>query len=126
MKRFWIGVGLLGVLLVAGIWVMVATNRIQMPISDLLAEAAEECLEGDFTEGIQLARQAQLQWRQHWQAIAAGANHQPMDEIDGLFAQMEVYARERQTMAFASCCARLSELVEAMGESHSLKWWNLL
>ncbi len=126
MKRFWIGVGLLGILLGASIWVLVATDRIHTPISDLLEEAAEQSLEGDLSNGIRLAQQAQRQWQAHWETLAAGANHEPMDEIDSLFAQMQSYAQARQAEAFAACCARLSELVEAMGESHSLRWWNIL
>lgn len=126
MKRFWIGIGLLGALLVAGIWAMVAAERVHTPISDLLEEAAEESLEGDLSAGIMLAQQAEERWQRHREAVAAGANHEPMDEIDGLFAQVQVYAQSRQTVAFAACCARLAELVEAMGESHGLSWWSVL
>lgn len=125
MKRFWIGVGMLGVLLAVSIWAMAAAGRVHTPISEQLEEAAEESLAGDFFEGILLARQARQQWQQHRESVAAGANHEPMDEIDSLFAQAEVYAQTKQAVKFAACCARLSKLVEAMGESHRLSWWNI-
>lgn len=126
MKRFWIGVGLLVVLLAAGIWIMVASDRVHAPISGLLEEAARESLAGDLAAGQALAQQAEDQWQQHWKAVASGGDHNPMDEIDGLFAQARAYGLAGQAADFGACCARLAELVEAMGESHSLSWWNFL
>ena len=125
MKGFWIGLGLLGMLLAVGMWVIKAADDIYEPISQLLEEAAQQSLEGNFSEGVDREQQAHRRWYRHRQTIAAGANHEPMDEIESLFAQTEIYAKSRQTVAFAACCARLSELVEAMGESHRLSWWNV-
>lgn len=125
MKGFWIGLGLLGLLLAAGLWVIKAADDIYEPISRLLEDAAQEGLEGNIAAGSILAQQAHGMWQKHRQTIAAGANHEPMDEIESLFAQTEIYAKSQQTVAFAACCARLSELVEAMGESHRLSWWNV-
>ena len=42
MKRFWIGVGLLTVLLVISVWAIKAADNICQPISQLLEEAAEQ------------------------------------------------------------------------------------
>ena len=126
MKRFWIGIILLGILLGAGLWVMTAAEGIHEPVGELLEEAAEKSLAGEFTEGVALARQARQKWQQYWKTVAAGADHEPMDEIDSLFAQIEVYASREQVVAFAAGCARLGELIEAMAEAHSLSWWSIL
>ena len=54
------------------------------------------------------------------------ADHAPMDEIDSLFAQMEVYAQARDSLHFGSYCARLAELITAVSDAHQLNWWNFL
>ena len=77
-------------------------------------------------KGLARAQQAQEKWQQQWHSVAALADHAPMDEIDGLFAQMETYSKAGAAVDAAACCARLSKLVAAVGEAHSLNWWNLL
>lgn len=126
MGRFWFGILLLAIFLGLGIWVNFCTDAVNQPISQALDEATELSLSGNLDEGISLARQAKEIWETHWHGIASIADHSPMDEIDGLFAQLEVYARAEQRTDFAAYCARLSKLVNAVGEAHSLNWWNLL
>ena len=53
------------------------------------------------------------------------ANHTPMEEIDALFAEVEVYAAAREETDFAAGCAALSRKMEAMGQAHGASWWNL-
>lgn len=126
MGRFWLGIGLLVGLLALGLWVSTAMNGLHSPISQTLETAAQRCLAGDTEGGVSLSRQAQHSWQTHWRCTASVADHTPMEEIDGLFAQTEAYAKAGQWADFASHCARLAKLVEAVGEAHSLNWWNLL
>lgn len=126
MGRFWLGVCLLVLFLVLGIWVTCSMDSIHQPLSDTLQEAAEKSLSGDLETGIALAQQAREIWDSQWHSSAILADHAPMDDIDGLFAQMEIYARAGKAVDFAAYCARLSNLIAAMGEAHSPNWWNLL
>lgn len=126
MGRFWLGVCLLAVLLGAGLWVSSAMDDLHTPIAETLEKAAQQSMEGDVDGGIALAQQAKAHWEKHWHRTASIADHSPMDEIDGLFAQMDIYARTGQPVEFAAHCARLAKLVEAVGEAHSANWWNLL
>ena len=126
MGRFWIGVGLLAVFLCLGLWVAKAMDNVHVPVTQLLEQAADEALGGDLETGIALADQAHAVWERHWRGTAAVADHAPMDEIDGLFAQVRSYARAGSVADFAAGCGRLSKLVEAIGEAHSPQWWNLL
>ncbi len=126
MGRFWLGVGLLLLFLALGIWVTYSMDTLHQPLSDTLQQAAEKSLSGDLEAGIALAQQARKIWEAHWHRSATFADHAPMDEIDGLFAQMEIYARAGKAVDFAAYCARLSNLIAAMGEAHSPNWWNLL
>ncbi len=126
MNRFWLGVSLLLLLLVLGLWVTVAMRDVHEPISQALENAATQALSGDLSGGIAAARQAQQNWERHWHGTAAVADHAPMDEIDGLFAELEIYAQTGQAEHFAAGCAQLSRLIHAVGEAHGLGWWNLL
>lgn len=126
MGRFLLGVGILVLFLALGLWVTYAMDNVHSEISQTLDAAAIQALSGDITEGIRLAQQAKGQWQTHWHGTAAVADHAPMDEIDGLFAQLEVYGQAGLSADFATYCARLSNLVSAVGEAHSLTWWNLL
>lgn len=126
MRRFWVGIILLGALLCGGLVSTAVMDRIHKPISRELKEAAEAALSGNISEGAVLAMEAKASWEKHWQAIAAAADHEPMDEINGLFAMLEIYAREEEKTDFAACCAQLARLIQAMSGAHSLTWWNLL
>ena len=126
MRRFLLGAGILLALLVLGLWISFSMTQQHQAISHTLEEAAQQALSGDPDSGHALARQAHQSWDSHWRSTASVADHAPMDEIDGLFSQLEVYAQTGQTSAFAANCSRLAKLIDAVGEAHSLTWWNLL
>ena len=126
MGRFWLGICLLAAFFVLGVWVGAEATDAHDAISQTLEQAAEKTLAGDFAAGKDLAQEAAAQWEKNWHSTASVADHEPMDEIDGLFAQLDVYGKTDRATAFAACCARLAKLVSAVGEAHSLSWWNLL
>lgn len=126
MGRLWLGIGLLVLFLVLGLWISYAMENVHMGIADSLETAAEQALSGDLPAAMETAKKAKTSWEKHWHGSAAVADHAPMDEIDGLLAQLECYGKAEQPGDFAACCARLSLLIQAMSEAHSLTWWNLL
>ncbi len=126
MRRFWLGIGILVLFLALGIWVTRAMDDVHQQISTLLDRSAALVLEADPTEGLVLAEEAHTLWQSHWHGTAAVADHAPMDEIDGLFAQLDILGRSGRYADFAANCARIATLVAAVGEAHSLSWWNLL
>lgn len=126
MKRLWIGVGLLVIFLALGIFTTVTMARIHDPISEKLKQAEEAALDQDWPHAASLAREARGQWLRHRNVTASLADHSPMEEIDGLFDELDVYLQEKELVHFAACCAQLSARVQAIGEAHSISWWNLL
>ena len=126
MRRFWLGISLLSVLLVLGFWLSFTMSKMPQDVSKTLTEASELILAGDISGGISLAQQAQENWDFHWYGTASVADHAPMDDIDGLFAQLTAYGQAGQYGDFGSLCNRIAQLVEAVGEAHSLSWWNIL
>ena len=126
MKRIWIGVGILAVLLVLGIWVAEVMENSHHPGARDLRRASELVLEEEWAAAEALTRRARSKWQGAWRFSAALADHEPMDQIDGLFAELKVYAAARDETAYGGTCAHLAELLEAMGHAHGFTWWNLL
>lgn len=126
MGRFIFGVGLLLVALALCVMVMFLMTNTNQPIAQILEKAAQTALAGDLEVGIRLANEAQTTWEKAWHKTAAFSDHAPMDEIDSLFALVEYYGKTGNVTEFTSHCARLSQLIIAVGEAHALNWWNLL
>lgn len=126
MRRFWIGVAALAVLLFVSLWVTDTMEDIHAPIASALEEAGDAAMDGDWPRAEELATDARSRWFRHWRFTAAVADHAPMDEVDGLFAQLPVFAKEEEAVHFAATCAQLAKLVGAMEEAHGTGWWNLL
>ncbi len=126
MKRSWIGLALLLLLLILSLaagWYM---DRCQRPIARELDNAAELALAGDWEGGAAALNAAWEGWDGCRQVAACFADHNPMEEIDALFSRLEVWAQLRLSGEFAAGCRELSRKVEAMGQAHGLMWWNFL
>ena len=124
MRRFILGMALLSILLFFGMAVTKAADNALLPISQVLDKAASACMEGDFSRGQTLAGAARQDWEGIWKYTAVFSDHAPMDEIDGLFAQLETFRQEQQVQELAACCAQLSQLVQAVADAHRPTWWN--
>lgn len=123
MKRSWIGLGILvGVLLISLLTARVM-DRGQSPIAADLEQAAELTQEGRWEQARAVATRAQAQWVSRRSATAWVADHTPMEEIDSLFAQVEVLANAGEQTDFAAACAQLAKKVTAISQAHSLSWW---
>ena len=125
-KRFYLGVGILVVFLLLGLFVAWGMEQISGRAATLLAQAEEAILSGSVQTAEALAGQAKRIWEKGWCTIALAADHGPMDEIDGLFAQMDFFVKNGNRAELGACCARLAELVEAVSDAHALTWWNIL
>ena len=125
-KHFYFGVGILLAFLILGFLVAFFMDTVCDPISLQLENAAVEAMSGDLEKGISLALEAKQRWAEDWKKMATVADHTPIDEIEGLFAEMEVFAQARDAEHFSACCAQLSRRMEAMADAHSLTWWNLI
>ena len=126
MKRLYIGISVLTILFALGLFISVSINRMYTPIVDLLEDAAEAALREDLPTAKESAEKARKLWEKHKNATATVADHTPMEDIDHLFAEMDIYARAEEFPHLAACCAQLSAMVRNMGEAHRLNLWNLL
>lgn len=126
MKRIWIGAALLVLMLVSGILVAEFMERSHSPNAEDLNQAAALAMDGSWNKAEALAAKARKNWAKTRALTAAFVDHEPMEEIEGLFAKIDVCAAERNRLDFSSTCAYLARLMEALGESHSLNLRNLM
>lgn len=126
MKRCWFGFGLLVGLLILGLLVTGAMTRNHEAVAARLDLAAAAAAAEDWAGAEEQLRAARQKWERDWHFSAAFADHEPMEDIDGLFAQSEIYLRSRNPEALAATCAQLARMTAAMGEAHAFNWWNLL
>ena len=126
MKRFWLGVILLCLLLFLGLWEIVWIPSVSHPIGEMLNQAAQAALLEDWTAANTLTKSSRQQWQAHWDIFAATTHHGPMEEIDSLFARAQMLLQNRATVEFSACCVRIGEMIKALGESHQVNLRNLL
>ena len=123
MRRIWIGIGVLVAILAISIATMIGLQKVHEPLAQNLEEAA---CETDWAKAAEISQQAEQRWRQYRHFTAALADHEEMDRIDGVFAQLEVCRRQGDAQTHGVLCADLSAAVRAIQEAHGLTWWNLL
>ncbi len=126
MKRSWIGLVLLLVLLGSGIlctWIM---EDVHEPISEKLEQAAEEALDRNWAAAAWHTAEARNRW-ERWEVFrAALTDHGPIEDLDALFSVLEVYGANRERLAFASLCREMAQKIKAIGDAHGLVPENLL
>ncbi len=126
MKRYALGVWIMALLLGLGILGSWAVNRNLNPISQSLEQAAELALSGDWDRALEIPVQAQKAWEETWTLHAALCSHEPLEEVDEQFAQLEVYARSRDPVLYAATCIQISQQLHAIAEGQTLSLRNLL
>lgn len=126
MKKFIIGITVLSLLLSGGLLVAKATEEMYSPVIALLEEARDAALNGAFETAKSRAEEAKRLWDKQKNATATVADHTPMEDIDHLFAETDIYARTEEIPHFAACCAQLAVMIRDMSDAHAPNLWNLL
>ncbi len=126
MKRSWIGLALLLILLAGSIAVTWFMDTIHEPLEADLNLAGKAALLGDWENAQGYFRRAVDSWNRWGQLRACFADHGPMEEIDAGLRLLEIYCAAREDAAFAAESCRLARQAAAMGEAHGFVWWNIL
>ena len=126
MKRLWIGVGLLLLLLALGIGSTVVMEAVHEPISEQLEHASEAALSSHWQEAHILIAGARDRWEDCREFVACIADHAALEEADAQFARLEVLEQAREAVAFASGCAGLAALFDTLADMHDFSLWNLM
>ncbi len=126
MKRLWLGIGIMAVLLVLSLWIQEGMCRLHEPMAQDLEQAAQAALDGDWEQAQSLSQKAQKTWNRTHVLTASVADHSPMDELDMLFAELPVFAREQEAVHFAATCRSAAQMAQAMAQAHTFTLWNFL
>ena len=126
MTRFWIGIILLLILLGSSIGTTLAIPAFHSRLSQDLESAGKTVLSGDWEKATALADSARAKWERCRHFVASTVDHEPLEQMDSLFSQLEVYQNQLLPGDYAAVCIHLSQLSQAIGESQALNWWNIL
>lgn len=126
MKRFRIGILFLIVLLLGSLAMACSSRSICVPLARTMTDAATAAQEGNWDQALEKARQCQTQWEKHRHFLAAFTDHEPVEQIESLFSQLDLYGENRLAVDFSATCRQLRHWAQAIDESHGLKWWSLL
>ena len=126
MKRSKFGLGLLLTLLLLGMVSTWAMNRSIKPIAETVRQAGTAGFRMDWEIATEKMGEAKTQWEKRYPLCASLTDHEPMEELDSLFAQGEVCLRLGAGEELGLVCAQLVRQIRAMGDAHACTWWNLL
>ena len=124
MKRFIIGLTLLGALLAGSLGLGARMERLYRPVARNLEQAVRLSAEGATEEAAEALARAKELWDQGWRFMAAFADHEPMEEVDDLFGAASAYSPD--SVEFGAYCAQLLQRTAAVIRNQTLSWWNLL
>ena len=114
MSRLWFGVALLLFFLVLGLGALWYLEAVREPVVTALETAAQAVLSGDSAAGAEKAAEAADFWAERRKLLAAVSPHEPMEQMEGLFAQLRVYAQREEWSDFAACCRQLAQLMGSL------------
>lgn len=126
MKRCRFGLILLILLLAGSLWGSRYMSQIHAPLSETALQAADRALEGDWGNALSLMGKVKATWEKNWGLSTSFADHGPMEQVNSLLAQLDIYAAAGDPVGFAAVCAAISAALDAIGDAQSLTWWNLL
>ncbi len=126
MKRLWLGVAFLILLLGFGIWQTVGLSGIHDDLSQTLSDAATAASRQDWARADTLSQNAQDQWTRYRHLTASFADHEPLEEAEQLFAELALCKGLALDENYAVVCSDLSQICKAIAESFQISWWNVL
>lgn len=126
MSRLWIGVGILVILLAMGIGMLWVSRDFYQEFAAGLEQAGKLAMEGSWQAAGEKAAQSRAQWDRYRRFWASFTDHEPVEQMQNLFSQLDIYQQRKLEVDFAAVCRNLVHLAEAIDESHSLRWWSIL
>ena len=126
MNRLWIGIGLLVILLAMGIGLLWGSTVFFEEFSREIEQAGELAMAGNWAQAEKKAAQSRADWERWCCFWSSFTDHEPMEQMQNLFSQLEVYRQRQLEVDFATVCRNLANVAEAVQESHGLKWWSVL
>ena len=126
MLRLWIGIGILAILLAMGIGLLWGSSVFFEELSEDLQQAGDFALAGNWQAAGEKVEKSREKWEAYRPFWASFTDHEPVEQMQNLFSQLELYRTRQLEVEFAAVCRNLVHVAEAIDESHGLKWWSVL
>lgn len=126
MNRLWIGIGLLVLLLGLGVALWLGSGAFFGEFSHEMEAAGQAALESNWVLAGEKAAECERKWTRFAHFWSAFTDHAPMEQVQSLLSQLELYKNARLEVDFAACCRCLAREAEAIRENHGLAWWSIL
>lgn len=126
MKYFYLGIGILAVILLLSLLCLGVIGGRMAEIGTLLEEAWGDCKTGRFDRAKLVAEKAKSAWEAGYGLTASFADHGDLNEVDQLFAQMEACGVLENWDEFAQVCRQLITLVEDVSQRQKPLYYNFL
>lgn len=123
MKRMWIGVGLLAVLLAAGLLVGAAMESRLCPGAEELRQAGALAQAGEWKKAEALTASVRADWDEALWLAEILTSHEQLEQIEVSFSQFSAYAGT-DAVAYSALCTALAQQLEALGKAHGCSWKN--
>ena len=126
MNRLWIGIAIMILFLAMGLGLLWGSNTFFQSFSRDMEQISAHALGANWADADKLLEKCQQKWETYRHFWASFTDHAPMEQMDTLLSQLDVYRRRQLGVEFAVVCNNISHLAQAIDESHSLCWWSVL
>lgn len=126
MKYFYIGGGILAVLLTVSLLLGLAVANRATETAELLSRAAETMDAGDFSTAREEGMKAAQLWETHAHFLSTLVAHDELDEIAEGFRRLSAYAKEEKRAEFRSQCQVLIFRLEHVAQMDLPFYYNFL
>ena len=125
MKRMWIGVGLLAVMLTAGLLMSGTMEKRISPNAEKLLQAAAAAMDENWQEAAALTDAVRADWDRVSRLAELLSTHEDLEQIETAFTQLSSY-QGIDGPAYSALCTALARQMEALAKTHGCSWENLL
>lgn len=126
MKRVWFCGGMMLFLLGLAIALYFEPGKSFKEISSQMLQLSEYAQAEEWEKANALIQQCQQRFSRIRKFSAAFTEHEPLEQMETLLAQLKVYQRQREVLPCATAALELSTLAQEVAESFSLQWWTFL
>ncbi len=117
MKRFWIALGIIVIILAVSCWGLYRLDSIIDELNSTLQQLETAVGQQDFESTMDLSQQFLEQWKDHQNTLERYIHHEALDEVTGLAAQLPALAAYKQYPLLSAQTARLKELLHHVREA---------
>lgn len=126
MKRLWLGIGILAVILALSLMAMGCLGRMTDQTASLLEEAWQLSETGNQAQALALANQARARWTARYGLAASFMDHEELEEVTVSFAELQAWGALEKREEFAVRCRSLACLLRELGRGERLLYYTFL